>query len=464
MSQPTIPTSNAPGPAVKSVSGLKTFFVSGLGTALEYYDFLIYGIAAGLVFNVVFFPGQDPLIGTLFAFAAFGTGFLARPLGGLIIGHFGDIVGRRKMLILTLLVMGFSTLAIGFLPTFETIGIWAPILLVLLRLIQGFAAGGEWGGAALFGIENAPPRRRGLWGSFTSMGIGLGALLGISVFAIVSAAAGGDLVSFAWRIPFWIGGALVIVGMLARLTMPKDEEFQKSKAEKQLMPIVDAVRSRPKQILLGLGISYGYNTIAYIGFTFFLSYMTGLGYSSTEALGGQLAHSVCILIAAPLAALLSDRIGRKRVMVIGALLTAAYLFLYFPLVGTMSVVMAVLALGITGFLTGITQGPLPSQLGEQFPVHMRFSAMSASYQIGAALGGGTAAFVATGLLIISNQNYLAVAAYGAFAMLVVAGCSLGLRETAFLSKEDINSTSIPTATTAARTHQREEAPSNLVGD
>lgn len=438
MSQPSTPTAPGMAPPKKRVSSLQTFFVSGLGTALEYYDFLIYGIAAGLVFNVIFFPAEEPLIGTLYAFAAFGTGFLARPLGGIVIGHFGDRIGRRKMLVLTLLVMGISTLAIGFLPTFETIGVWAPILLVLLRLVQGFAAGGEWGGAALFGIENAPSNRRGLWGSFTSMGIGLGALLGVSVFAITSALAGGDLLTFAWRIPFWIGGVLVIVGMLARLTMPQDEESQKNKTNDNQVPIVEAVKKRPKQILLGLGVSYGYNTIAYIGFTFFLSYMTGLGYSSTESLGGQLGHGIGILVAAPLFALLSDRIGRKKVMVMGGLITAAYLFVYFPMVGTMSVAMAVLALTITGFLTGITQGPLPAQLGEQFPVHMRFSAMSASYQIGAALGGGTASFVATGLLILSDQNPLSVAAYGAFAMLVVVFCSIGLKETAFKSKDEIN--------------------------
>lgn len=460
MSQPSIPTSSSPGRAQSPISGLKTFFVSGLGTALEYYDFLIYGIAAGLVFNVVFFPGEDPLLGTLWAFAAFGTGFLARPLGGLVIGHFGDIIGRRKMLIMTLLVMGFSTLAIGFLPSFEAIGVWAPVLLVVLRLIQGFAAGGEWGGAALFGMENAPTGRRGLWGSFTSMGIGLGALLGVSVFAIVSAVFGGDLVSFAWRIPFWIGGVLVIIGMVARLAMPKDEEVQKGQTTgRQQIPIVEAIRSHPKKILLGLGVSYGYNTLAYIGFTFFLSYMTGLGYNSTQSLGGQLAHSLCILLAAPLFALLSDRIGRKKVMVSGALITAAYLFIYFPLVGTMSVALAVLAMGITGFLTGITQGPIPAQLGEQFPVHMRFSAMSASYQVGAALGGGTASFVATWLLIVSGGSYMAVAAYGAFAMLVLAACSLGLRETAFLTKEQINSATASASTKVDQPEQREGAPS-----
>ena len=419
-------------------SAMKTFFVSGLGTALEYYDFLIYGLAAGLVFNVVFFPNADPLLGTLYAFAAFGTGFLARPLGGIIIGHFGDRIGRRKMLILTLLTMGVSTFAIGLLPTFETIGVWAPILLVLLRLVQGFAAGGEWGGAALFGIENAPDNRRGLWGSFTSMGIGLGTFLGAGAFSLVSLIFDGDIISFAWRIPFWVGGLLVVIGLLARLNMPKDEADQKEKTNTVDIPLVEAAKQKPREILLGLGVSYGYNTIAYIGFTFFLSYLTNLGFGSTESLVGQLVYSAVLFLSAPAFALLSDRFGRRPVMIYGGIAMALFLYAYFPLVGTMNVGLAIVAFAVTGLITGITQGPIPAFVSEQFPARVRYSAMSASYQIGAAIGGGTASFVATGLLIISNQNPVSVALYGTFAMVVLVLCSFGLKETAFKSTAQIN--------------------------
>ncbi|GAB3474403.1 MFS transporter [Nocardiopsis coralliicola] len=419
----------------RDVSALKTFLVSGLGTALEYYDFLIYGLAAGLVFNVVFFPGSDPLIGTLYAFAAFGTGFLARPLGGLVIGHFGDRFGRRKMLISTLITMGVATFCIGLLPPFEQIGAWAPILLVLLRMIQGFAAGGEWGGAALFGMENAPPGRRGLWGSFTSMGIGLGTLLGAGVFALVSIAFDGDLVSFAWRIPFWLGGALVILGLLARLTMPQNEEVAD---DVPAMPVVEAVKGRPRAILLSLGVSYGYNTIAYIGFTFFLSYLTDIGYGETETLIGQLAYSAVLFLAAPAFALLSDRIGRRPTLVAGGAAMALFLYAYFPMAATLNVGVAVLAFAVMGLLTGVTQGPIPAFLGEQFPARVRYSGMSASYQVGAAIGGGTAAFAATGLLILSDQNPISVALYGTFAMAVLVACSLGLKETAFTPTGQIN--------------------------
>lgn len=440
-------TSTAAQPPTSDVSALRTFFIAGLGTALEYYDFLIYGLAAGLVFNQVFFPGSDPLIGTLYAFAAFGTGFLARPLGGVVIGHFGDIIGRRKMLILTLITMGVATLAIGFLPDYATIGVWAPILLVLLRLIQGFAAGGEWGGAALFGIENAPANRRGLWGSFTSMGIGLGTLLGGGVFTIVSIAFDDQLIPLGWRIPFWIGGVLVIVGLVARMSMPQQEAIPTTAEAKRKMPLVEAVKRSPRTVVLGLGVSYGYNTIAYIGFTFFLSYLTGIGYGATESLVGQLVYSFVLFGSAPLFALLSDAIGRRRVMVLGGIAMAAFLYVYFPMVGTGSIALVVFAFGITGLITGITQGPIPAFLGEQFPARMRYSGMSASYQIGAAIGGGTASFVATGLLIVSNQNPVSVAAYGTFAMAVLILCSLGLRETSRLSTQDVND---PDGVSAAR--------------
>ena len=424
--------------AARKPGALRTFLISGLGTALEYYDFLIYGLAAGLVFNQVFFPSADPLMGTLYAFAAFGTGFLARPLGGMVIGHFGDLVGRRRMLILTLITMGASTVLIGALPSYDTAGVWAPVLLVLLRLVQGFAAGGEWGGAALFGIENSPDRRRGLWGSFTSMGVGIGTFLGTGVFALVSIAFSDQLVPMGWRIPFFIGGVLVIIGLFARLAMPTEEAIDDDKAVGRKIPLVEAFQRSPRTILLGLGVSYGYNTIAYIGFTFFLSYLTGIGYGATESLGGQLAYSGVLIVSAPLFALLSDVVGRRKVMAFGGIAMALFLYLYFPMVGVGSIALAVAAFAVTGLLTGVTQGPIPAFLGEQFPARMRYSGMSFSYQIGAALGGGTASFVATGLLILSDQNPISVSLYGTFAMGVLVACSLGLRETSRVSTQEIN--------------------------
>ncbi|RBL72723.1 MFS transporter [Pseudomonas sp. MWU13-2625] len=430
-----------------SPSALRTFFVSGMGTALEFYDFVIYGTAAALVFPKVFFPQMDPLTATLVAFGAFGAGFFTRPLGGMVFGHYGDKLGRQKMLVITLLLMGLSTLLIGCLPGYATLGAGAPVLLVLLRLVQGFAAGGEWGGAALFGIESAPPGRRGLWGSFTSMGIGIGGILGAGVFAIVSVASHDDLAGFAWRIPFWLGGVLVLIGLYARLHKPLEQP-----AEPQAhlrMPLLEALRARPRAMLLCTGIAFGYVTIAYIGSTFFLSYATQLGYGSTDALVFDLSLSIAIVITAPLFALLSDRIGRRQVMILGALIMALGFFAFFPLVGLKSLLISTAAYIAIGAFMGATQGPIPAFLAEQFPRHMRYSGMSAAYQIGAALGGGTASSAATAILIANNHNAFGVAVYGAVALGIVALCSFLLKETAHLSLEQIDEADWPSPMPAA---------------
>lgn len=419
-----------------SPSALRTFFVSGMGTALEFYDFVIYGTAAALVFPQVFFPQMAPLNATLVAFGAFGAGFFARPLGGMVFGHYGDKLGRQKMLVITLLLMGLSTLLIGCLPGYATLGAGAPVLLVLLRLVQGFAAGGEWGGAALFGIESAPPGRRGLWGSFTSMGIGIGGILGAGVFAIVSVASHNDLAGFAWRIPFWLGGVLVLIGLYARLQKPLEQPAEPQAHVR--MPLLEALRARPRAMLLCTGIAFGYVTIAYIGSTFFLSYATQLGYGSTDALVFDLALSIAIVITAPLFALLSDRIGRRQVMILGALIMALGFFAFFPLVGLKSLLISTAAYIAIGAFMGATQGPIPAFLAEQFPRHMRYSGMSAAYQIGAALGGGTASSAATAILIANNHNAFGVAIYGAIALGIVALCSLLLKETAHLSLAQID--------------------------
>ncbi|EUB85190.1 MFS transporter [Pseudomonas sp. GM30] len=430
-----------------SPSALRTFFVSGMGTALEFYDFVIYGTAAALVFPKVFFPQMDPLTATLVAFGAFGAGFFARPLGGMVFGHYGDKLGRQKMLVITLLLMGLSTLLIGCLPDYATLGAGAPVLLVLLRLVQGFAAGGEWGGAALFGIESAPPGRRGLWGSFTSMGIGIGGILGAGVFAIVSVAAHDDLAGFAWRIPFWLGGVLVLIGLYARLQKPLEQPAEPQAPVR--MPLLEALRARPRAMLLCTGIAFGYVTIAYIGSTFFLSYATQLGYGSTDALIFDLSLSIAIVITAPLFALLSDRIGRRKVMVLGAVIMALGFFAFFPLIGLKSLLVSTAAYIVIGAFMGATQGPIPAFLAEQFPRHMRYSGMSAAYQIGAALGGGTASSAATAILIANNHNAFGVAVYGAIALGIVALCSLLLKETAHLSLEQIDESDWPSPMPAA---------------
>ncbi|MFF9428765.1 MFS transporter [Streptomyces sp. NPDC014746] len=415
-----------PGLEARAAGGTRTFLISGFGTALEFYDFIIYGLAAAIVFPAVFFPAFDPAVGTLVAFAAFGSGFVARPLGGIVIGHFGDRVGRRSMLILTLLVMGGSTFLIGCLPSYGTLGIAAPVLLVVLRLVQGFAAGGEWGGASLFGIENAPEGRRGLWGSFTSAGIGIGSLFGTGAFTLITLLPEHQLEAWAWRLPFWLGGLLVLVGVVARSRMP-EEEHRTGSAPR--VPILDAVRRHPRQMLLAIGVAFGYNTLAYIGTIFTVTYAEERGYGSTESLLLQVAGSVAFTLAVPAMAVLSDRKGRKPVVVLGTLVYAAFFFLYFPLVDGHVLALGTLATVLLNVLMAAPQGCIPAFLGEQFSAATRYSSLSATYQTGAALGGGTAASAATALLIAFDGDPIGVGLYSGAAALVLALCAWGLRET-----------------------------------
>ncbi|WP_205124502.1 MFS transporter [Tsukamurella sputi] len=379
------------------------------------------------------------MVGTLVSFLTFGAGFIARPVGGLVIGHFGDKVGRRPMLILTLLVMGLSTFAMGCLPTADTVGMLAPVLLVTVRIVQGFAAGGEWGGAALIGIENAPDDRRGLWGSFTSMGIGIGTVLGIAVFTVVSAFSGDaisgtGLAGGAWRIPFLLGGVLVILGLVMRLRAPQEEAPAAAADDDRRavpLPIFSVLRRFPVAVLCSVGISFGYITLAYVTSVFMLTYMTDIGYNDTDNLLISLVGSITLIPGAPVFALLSDRIGRKPVMIGGAVAILAAYTAYFAIVPLHNLVATYGISALAGFLVGATQGPIPAFLGEQFPREVRYTAISATYQVGSALGGASAASIATWLLIAFDGAWYRVVGYLAVALGVLALCSSRLRETAF---------------------------------
>lgn len=421
-------------PDKPAISARRIFMIAGFGTALEFYDFTVYGLAAALVFPKLFFPDFDPLVGTIIAFAAFGSGFLARPLGGIVFGHFGDKHSRRTVLITTLTIMGASTFLIGCLPSYQSLGIAAPILLVGLRLLQGFSAGGEWGGASLTGVENAPEQRRGLFGSFTSMGIGLGSLIGSGVFALLTLMPEDLLFSFGWRIAFWLGGALVVVGLFARRRMP--EEKPAADAHKGA-PLLEALRKHPKQILLAIGIAYGYNTIAYIGSIFTVTYAEQRDYSPTVSMLLQVVGAAVFVISAPIMGALSDRYGRKKVIGWGTAIYAAVFFMFFPMVDAHIAWMVILAYALVNIFMAAPQGCIPAFLSEQFPRETRMSAISATYQTGAALGGGTAATAAAALFTFMGGNPLGVGLYTAFAALVLILCAAGLRETYKVKTRDL---------------------------
>ena len=388
---------------------------SFVGTGIEWYDFFIYGTAAALVFGQLFFPpNEDPLIGTLAAFATYAVGFAARPVGGVVFGHFGDRVGRKSMLVITILTMGLATFLIGLLPTYAQVGIWAPVLLVVLRLIQGFSVGGEWGGAALMTVEHAPEGRRGYYGSWTMAASPAGAMLATGAFALASGLPDEQFLAWGWRLPFLLSIALVGVGLFIRIRIletPAFERIKEAGAEVRL-PVVEAVREHPRSVLLAAGMNLGFNTFIFVLFTFMLSYATTqLGLPRGVVLQATVVGGA-VQIASVLAfSALSDRVGRRPVMLAGAAFLALYAFPLFWLVNTGSAALIFLALAIGFFGSAAIFGPMAAFIAESFDTKVRYSGASLGYQMGAVLGGGLSPFVATALLAWSGGASWSVSVY-----------------------------------------------------
>ena len=406
------------------------------GTAVEYYDFFIYGTAAALVFGQLFFPNEEPLIGTLAAFATYAVGFVARPVGGLVFGHFGDRVGRKAMLVVSILMMGLATFSIGLLPTYAEAGLLAPVLLVVLRLVQGFSVGGEWGGAALMTVEHAPEHKRGYYGSWTQAASPAGALLATAVFTAFSSLSDEQFLAWGWRGPFLLSIALVGVGLFIRLRVLETPAFSRLKeaGDRARMPVVEALRDHPRSVLLAAGMNLGFNAFIFILFTFMLSYATGqLGVDRAVVLNGTLAGSAVQIFAVLAFSALSDRVGRRPVMLAGAAFLALYAFPLFWLVDTGKPVLVVLAVCL-GFLgSAAIFGPMAAFVSESFGARVRYSGVSLGYQTGAVLGGGLSPFVATALLGLSGGGSWSVSAY------LVAGALVSLASI-YLLEETYRST------------------------
>jgi MFS transporter, MHS family, shikimate and dehydroshikimate transport protein len=401
--------------AGQSASIGRVALASFVGTAIEGYDFFIYGIAAALVFGQLFFPpNEDPLIGTLAAFATFAVGFVARPVGGVVFGHFGDKVGRKPMLVITILTMGLATFLIGLLPTYAQIGIWAPILLVALRLIQGFSAGGEWGGAALMTVEHAPKGRRGYYGSWTMAAASAGVMLATGVYAAFSGLSDEQFLAWGWRVPFLLSIFLVGVGVFIRFKILETPTFARLKEAgvQARMPIVGALREHPKSVLLTAGMNVGFSTFVYVLFTFMLTYATGqLGVERNVVLIGTVIGGL-VQIASVLAfSALTDRIGRRPVMLAGAAFLALYAFPLFWLVDTGNAAVIVLAMSIGFFGSAAIFGPMAAFFSETFSTRVRYTGASLGYQTGAVLGGGLSPFIATALLVWSDGASWSVSVY-----------------------------------------------------
>jgi MFS transporter, MHS family, shikimate and dehydroshikimate transport protein len=397
---------------------------SFIGTTIEWYDFFLYGTAAALVFNRLFFPTLDPLAGTLSAYGTFTVGFIARPLGGVIFGHFGDRIGRKKMLVWSLLIMGIATALIGLTPPYDLVGIWSPILLVVLRFVQGIGVGGEWGGAVLLAVEHSGGTRRGLHGSWPQMGAPAGLLLSTGVFAaLASVLPGRAFLAWGWRVPFLISVVLVGVGLFVRLRIFETPAFARLKEARREshQPLAVVFRDHPRQVLIGMGMRFASNVVFYIYTVFVLSYgEKSLGYSRSLMLGGVMLASLIGLVSIPFWSSLSDRVGRRPVCFTGAVVSLLISFPFFWMIQRGPVFFAIAMVLAMNVGHDMMYGPMAACLSELFGTHVRYTGASLVYQLTSVFAGGLAPLIAT--MLFSRYGSGAVAAYitGCCAITVVA--------------------------------------------
>jgi metabolite-proton symporter len=389
--------------SARTAGSIRTVALASLiGTTIEWYDFFLYGTAAALVFNRLYFPTFDPLAGTLAAFGTYSVGFVARPIGGIVIGHYGDRIGRKSMLILTLTVMGVATFGIGLLPTYAQIGPWAPVALVVLRLAQGFGVGGEWGGAVLMAVEHAPPGARGFYGSWPQIGVPAGLLLSTAVFAQFARLPEEQFLSWGWRVPFLLSILLVGVGLMIRVRLLETPAFARVKEARTEVqrPIVEVLKTHPKEVLLSMGLRLAENGAFYIYTVFVLVYGTQrAGIPRQTVLNGILIAAACALVAIPLCGALSDRVGRRPVYLFGACVTALFAYPLFWLIDTGSTPLVWLALVVAlVFAHSPMYGPQAAFLSELFGTRVRYSGASLGSQLSSVLAGGLSPFIATALL------------------------------------------------------------------
>jgi metabolite-proton symporter len=388
---------------------------SFIGTAVEWYDFFVYGNAAALIFGAKFFPSLSPLAGSLAAFSTFTIGFLARPIGGVVMGHFGDRIGRKSMLVASLMIMGVATFLIGLLPTYAQIGAWAPILLVVLRFIQGVGIGGEWGGAVLIAVERAPSHRRGFYGSFPQMGVPAGIILSNLVFLSLSKLLTREQFdSWGWRVPFLLSSALVAIGLYVRFQLeesPLFKEVTQAQGYPRIMPIAELLRCHWRKVMLASLAFTASTTVGYIVLVYVLSYgTTTLGMARNTVLLMVLLASVLQLVMIPALSALSDRLGRRRVFMTGAIASAAWAVPFFMLLDTRDPWLMLLSLSVAVTFVSAMYGPQGAIAAELFPTSVRYSGASVGCQISSILGGGLAPTVAVALFATTG-NSLSAAIY-----------------------------------------------------
>ena len=426
---------DAAQPAAEDRQNLrKVVAASFIGTTIEWYDFFLYGTAAALVFGELFFPGSSPLIGTLSAFGTFAVGFAARPLGGIVFGHFGDRIGRKAMLVTSLLIMGIATFLIGCLPTHATIGIAAPILLVLLRFAQGIGVGGEWGGAVLMSVEHAPKGKRGFYGAWPQMGVPAGLLLSTVAFITVQNATTEDqFMAWGWRVPFLISIVLVAVGLFVRLAVMESPAFKevKDSGTQSDKPLVELVKDHKRDVLTAMGMRIAENGCFYIFTVFVLHYgEETLGLEKNTMLTGVVIAAGIGLLTVPFYGWLSDRVGRRKLYLTGAVFSLAFAFPFFALLDTKEPVLIWLAIVLAVNIGhDLMYGPQAAYFSELFQTRMRYTGASVGYQLASVFGGGFAPLIAVALLAAGGDEPYLVALYMVAMSLITVVATYYARET-----------------------------------
>ncbi|WP_026543270.1 MFS transporter [Paenarthrobacter nicotinovorans] len=383
---------------------------SAIGTTVEWYDYFIYATATALVFGKLFFPDFSPAAGTMAAFATFAIGYFVRPLGGIVFGHLGDRIGRKKMLVLSLMMMGVATVGVGLLPTFAAVGIAAPILLLILRMIQGFAVSGEWGGAVLMAVEHAPAHKRGWYGSWPQVGVPAGLVLANLMFILLTTTLSpAAFLEWGWRVPFLISVVLILIGLFIRLRVEESPVFAKVRDEgtEARLPLAEAFKKYPKAIVLGSLAIVANIALGYIISTYSLSY-------GTQVIGMDRSVMLwSVLIAALIGAFgllyfsrLSDRIGRKPVFLAGAIGQILWAFPFFALINTATLWGIIVALSVMQLFAYAMYGPVAAMLAELFGTRVRYTGISIAYQIGSILGAGFAPLIATGIFAATGSTVL----------------------------------------------------------
>ncbi|HDR2701693.1 TPA: MHS family MFS transporter [Enterobacter roggenkampii] len=393
----------------------KVLIASLTGSAIEWFDYFLYGTAAALVFNKIFFPMVDPVIGLILSYLSFSLTFFIRPIGGVLFAHIGDRIGRKKTLVLTLSLMGGATVMIGLLPTYEMIGLWAPALLILMRIIQGMGIGGEWGGALLLAYEYAPEKRKGFFGSIPQAGVTIGMLMATFIVSLMTLFSEEDFLSWGWRIPFLLSSVLVLLGLWIRKDIDETPDFQKVKASGQVAktPLRDTLKHHWREVLIAAGLKVVETAPFYIFSTFVVSYATStLTYQKSQALEAVTLGALVATIMIPLMGLLSDKVGRQRMYAISVFVLGLFIVPWFMLLNTGTTWGIVLA---TVIAFGVLWAPVTAVLGtlcsEIFSANVRYTGITLGYQLGAALAGGTAPLIATGLLAKYDGDWVPVAWY-----------------------------------------------------